>query len=225
MRRYLALLFRSCLFDGLAPAEIEKLLDCLSARAKKFNKGACIFMEGDEISSMGIVLSGAVHIVQDDFWGNRGIAARMGPGELFAEAFSCGGIEKLPVSVIAAENAEVLLLNFRRIISTCPSACSFHTKLVGNMIRELARKNILLIKKMEHLTRRSTREKLLSYLGSRARQEKSPSFEIPFNREELAAYLSVDRSAMSAELSRMRNEGILKFHKNSFEILDKKRPL
>jgi CRP-like cAMP-binding protein len=221
MKKYLPILFRSYLFEGLAPGEIEKLLDCLSARARKFEKDEYIFMEGDEISSVGIVLSGAVHVVQDDYWGNRAIVARIAPGDLFAEAFSCGGIEKLPVSVIAAEKTEVLLINFKKIIATCPSACSFHAKLISNMVGELARKNIRLMKKMEHITRRTTRDKLLSYLGARARQAKNKAFQIPFNREELAEYLSVDRSAMSAELCRMRDEGILSFHKNSFEILKK----
>jgi CRP-like cAMP-binding protein len=219
MKKYLPILFRSYLFEGIAPMEIEKLLDCLSARTKKFEKDEYIFMEGDEISAVGLVLSGAVHVVQDDFWGNRAIVARMGPGELFAEAFSCGGIEKLPVSVMAAEKAEILLINFKKIITVCPSACGFHTKLVSNMIGDLARKNIRLMKKMEHITRRSTRDKLLSYLGARARQAKGNAFQIPFNREELADYLSVDRSAMSAELCRMRDEGILSFHKNNFELL------
>jgi CRP-like cAMP-binding protein len=221
MKKYLPILFRSSLFEGLAPAEIEKLLDCLSAGTKKFEKDEYIFMEGDEISSVGIVLSGAVHVVQDDYWGNRTIIARMGPGDLFAEAFSCGGIERLPVSVIAAEKTEVLLINFKRIITTCSSACSFHTKLVSNMIGVLARKNIRLMKKMEHITRRTTRDKLLSYLGARARQARGGAFRIPFNREELAEYLSVDRSAMSAELCRMRDEGMISFHKNNFEILKK----
>ena len=167
---------------------------------------------------MGVVLTGSLHIVQEDFWGRRTILTHIGPGELFGEAFAFAELERLPVSAMAAEDAEVLLLDQRKIMSPCPEACGFHSDLVGNMLRILARKNVGLVQKIAHLTRRSTREKLLSYLSIRAREAGSGSFSIPFNRQELADYLAVDRSALSNELSKMRDEGILEFDRNEFEL-------
>jgi CRP-like cAMP-binding protein len=215
----LSVLSKCPLFDAIGDPEKEKLLDCLSARRKKYAKNSTVFMEGDESRSVGIVLSGFLHIVQDDYWGNRDIIAGIEPGELFGEAFSCGGVKKLPVGVIAVEQSEILLVDINKILTTCSAACVFHGTIIRNMVRVLAQKNIGLMKKIEHITRRSTREKLLSYLSSQARQAKSGPFEIPFNRQELAEYLAVDRSAMSAELCRMRDAGMIRFNKNRFEIL------
>lgn len=197
---------------------MRALLDCLSAVERHYEKNSFIFMENDAVTSIGVVLSGKVHIVQEDFWGNRTILAETGPGGLFGEAFSCAETEKLPVSVLAASDADILLIDYRRIITTCSSACIFHTGLIKNMLWILAGKNIMLTQKIEILTKRTTRQKLLSYLSAQAIQAGSHSFEIPFNRQELAEYLSVDRSAMSNELGKMRDEGILSFARNRFEL-------
>jgi CRP-like cAMP-binding protein len=207
---------------AIAPIEeIEKLLDCFHARVRRFEKDAYIFMEGDEISTMGIVISGAVHLVRDDFWGNRTIIARIGSGEVFAESFACGKTGRLPMSVIAAQKTETLFIQAEKISIICPVACSFHTKILNNMIFELAGKNTRLINKIQHITQRTTREKLISYLSSQALEADSSVFEIPFNREELANFLSIDRSAMSSELGRMRADGLLMFRKNHFTLLKK----
>jgi CRP-like cAMP-binding protein len=222
MKKYAPILSGCSLFNGIAGSEMDSLLDCLSARQKKYEKDAYVFMEDDKLTAIGIVLSGALHIVRVDFWGNRVIVERIGSARLFGEAFSCGEIVKLPISVIAAEVSEVLLIDYKKIITTCSSACVFHTRLIRNMVKSLAEKNIMLVKKIEHITQHSTREKLLSYLSSQAQQARSNKFEIPFNRQELAEYLSIDRSAMSAELGRMQDEGLIEFQKNHFEILRKK---
>jgi CRP-like cAMP-binding protein len=168
---------------------------------------------------VGVVLRGDVHIMQEDYWGNRTILARVDPGGLFAEAFSCSQTDELPVSVIAVEKSDVLLVDYKRIITTCSSGCAFHSKLIRNMMQILARNNILLTQKMEHITQRTTREKLFSYLSAQAKRAGSPRFVIPFDRQELADYLSVDRSALSSELGKMRAAGILSFEKNRFEFL------
>jgi CRP-like cAMP-binding protein len=139
-------------------------------------------------------------------------------GGLFGEAFACAGAENLPVGVMAAEESEILLMNHERMLTSCPSACAFHTALIRNLTRILAEKNVILTQKLEHVTRRTTREKLLSYLSARAKLAKGNVFDIPFSRQELADYLSVERSAMSAELSRMRNEGLLRYKRNHFEL-------
>ncbi|MDR2028927.1 MAG: Crp/Fnr family transcriptional regulator [Treponema sp.] len=218
MRRFLPVLLSCRLFDGVKVEEIEKLLDCFHARARKFEKGAYIFMEGDEISTLGIVISGAVHLVRDDFWGNRTIIARIAAGDIFAESFACGETGRPSLSALAVEKTEALFIHASKISALCTLVCPFHTKFLNNMIRELAGKNIRLINKMQHITQRTTREKLISYLSTQAREAGSSSFEIPFNREELAEFLSVDRSAMSSELGRMKTGGLLAFRKNHFTL-------
>jgi CRP-like cAMP-binding protein len=218
MKKFIGLLSRCSLFENLQTAELEKLLDCLSPRYRQVEKNAFIFREEEAPKLVGVVLSGGVHIVRDNYWGNRLIVARLGPGDIFGEAFSLGNAPKLQVSVIAVENSELLLFSSQRLLRPCASPCAFHTLLLRNMIQDLARKNILLMKKIENLSLRTIREKLLFYLSSEARQAKSKSFEIPFKRQELADYLSVDRSALSAELGRMREEGLIDFHKNHFEL-------
>jgi CRP-like cAMP-binding protein len=178
-------------------------------------------MEGDEPEFIGMVRSGSLHIVRDDFWGNRTIVARIAPPSLFAEALSAGGIKESPVSVVAAEDSEIVQINPLTITGICPRACPFHNRLVRNMAGLLAKKNITLMNKIELLTLPNTRLKLMTYLSDIAKTEKNDTVIIPFDRQGLADYLSVERSAMSAELCRMRDEGLLEFRKNRFRILRK----
>jgi CRP-like cAMP-binding protein len=219
LTKHRIVLWRSSFFSGISEKDIDKLLSCLGGRRKAFEKDAYIYMEGEECTSLGIVLSGTLHILRDDFWGNRRIVEQVKNGEQFGAALVCAGIKHIPVSVIAREKSEVLFLDYNRLIATCPQACSCHTEMIKNLIRSLAEKTTMLLIKNDLQSRHSTREKLLAYLSVQAKKENSRSFEIPFNREELAAYLSVDRSAMSAELCRMRDDGILVFKKNKFELL------
>lgn len=218
--KYYPVLQNCPLFAGIAESELKTLLDCLSSKYKRFRKNSFIFMADDAIDSLGVVLTGAVHIVREDYWGRRKIVARIESGGLFGEAFACAGIEKLPVSVTAAEETDVLFINCRRIIRSCSSACIFHIGLIKNVLLTLADKNVSLIQKLEYVTQPTTREKLLSFLSEQARLAGGNSFAIPFNREELADYLSVERSAMSAELSKMRDDGLIDYHKNNFMLKD-----
>lgn len=220
MKNFLPILTRCRLFEGLNPGEIGALLGCVTPGRKKYAKDSFVLMEDDEPKSIGIVLSGLLHIVRDDYWGNRAIVARVEPAELFAESFVCAGASKIPVSVIAAETAEVMRFDFHRITGTCSTACAFHTRLIQNMISILAQKNMMLMEKIECLSRRGIRQKALAYLSAEAKRQKNGHITIPFNRQELADYLSVDRSALSAELCRMRDEGLLDFHKNRFRITE-----
>jgi CRP-like cAMP-binding protein len=219
MRNDNSIVCRCPLFDGIAPAELEALLGCLCAREGRYAKGEFVFLAGDIPDRVGIVLSGAVHVVQEDYWGNRNILAQAEEGELFAESFACAEPVSMGVSVLAVEKAEVLLLDYRRIFTTCSSACVFHARLIRNMLRILARKNIGMLEKMQHLTRRTTRDKVLSYLSTQAKRHNAGEFAIPFSRQELADYLAVERSALSAELSRMRDDGLIRYKKNIFELL------
>ena len=218
MKNYLNVLTKSPLFSGITENEIESMLSCLSAITKLYNKNQFVFRLGESISSVGMVLSGSVHILKEDFWGNRSILSEVGPGQLFGETYACVQTESLGVSVVAAEPTEVLFMDIRKIMGTCSSACEFHTRLIRNLISALAGKNLMLTGKMEHMAQRTTREKILSYLSSESQKNASSSFEIPFNRQQLADYLAVDRSALSKELCRLRDEGVLAFQKNSFKL-------
>lgn len=212
--------FRICpLFMGIKDTQIDTLLKCLSATQRLYKKDSFIFRADSKVSSVGIVLTGGVYVIQEDYWGNRTILAQFKPGGLFGEAFSCSKSDKLPVSVISSEKSEIMLIDYRKIITTCTSSCSFHTQLIKNMLHILAEKNIMLTRKMEFLSKRTTREKLLSFLSHQAMQTKSSIVEVPFNRQELADYLCVDRSALSRELSIMHHEGLLRYNKNRFELL------
>ncbi|MDR2523255.1 MAG: Crp/Fnr family transcriptional regulator [Synergistaceae bacterium] len=219
MEEFFPILLRNCpLFAGFDEADLRALLMCLSAVRKHFEKNTFVFVMDERAGLVGIVLSGAVHVVREDFWGGREILTRVEPGGLFGEAFACAGVEKLPVSAVADEESHVLLLDCQRFLKPCPSACTFHHKLIKNLTHILARKNVMLTQKLECVTRRTTREKLLCYLSERARLAGGRAFDIPFDRQELADYLSVDRSAMSAELSKMRTKGLLRYHRNHFEL-------
>lgn len=205
------------LFAGISEEGVDQVLDCLSARPRHFDKQAMLLRAGDA-PVMGIVLAGSVHILQEDFWGNRSLLGRAGPGDLFAEAFACAGVLRLPVSVEACEPTDVLLLDAGRLSAICPAACPHHAQMIRNLLRLMAEKNVGLARKVEHMARRTTRDKLLSYLSAEARRSGGSAFSIPFNRQQLADYLAVDRSAMCSELSRLRDEGLLDFHRSAFVL-------
>lgn len=207
------------LFTGISEKDLQLLLDCLNAKEINAKKGDVIFSPGDRPEHVGIVLSGSVHVTQEDYWGNRTILTAVQVGGLFCEAFSCAEAATLPVSVFARDSCSILLIDCRRLLTTCSTSCSFHARLVRNLMKVIANKNIALTQKMEHITKKSVRERVLSYLSECALAEGSNAFSIPFNRQELADYLSVERSALSGTLSKMRNEGIIQFEKNRFMLM------
>lgn len=214
---YLMVLKGSALFYGIADTEISPMLDCLSVTVKNYEKNQYIHRMGDHTDSIGLVLSGHVHIVKEDFWGNRSIMAEIRTCGLFGEAYAISG-KPLEVGVIATDAVQVMFFNSRKITETCTSACGFHAKLIQNLLKIVTEKTLMLTQKIEYLSKRSTREKLLSYLSAQALKKGRPFFDIPFNRTQLAEYLSIDRSAMTTELGRMRDEGLLTFDKNHFEL-------
>ena len=216
MENILDLLKKVSLFRDIEMSDIKSLLTCLSAKTEYFKAKEAIFLAGDKAKFVGIVLSGTIQIAKEDFYGNRNIMAYASSGHLFGETFACANIEIIPVSVFAVEDCEIMLIDYKKIITTCPHNCSFHSKLIYNMLRIVANKNIMLSQKIEFISKRTTKEKLLAYLSSEAKKSGSNSFKIPYNRQELADFLSVDRSAMSAELCKLRDNGILEFDKNKF---------
>ncbi len=211
---------KTSLFRGTSEEELPTLLDCLAPTTREYAKNELILRQGEDVSAVGLVLSGRAQIIEEDFWGNRSILADAWPGDLFAEAYAFLPGELLRVSVVATETTSVMLLDAKRMLEVCSSACRFHTRLVQNILAESARKNLALTRKVSHMSKRSTREKLLSYLSGQALGAGSDVFEIPFNRQQLADYLCVDRSAMSSELCKMRDEGLLMFDKNRFQLKD-----
>ncbi|MGE4485939.1 MAG: Crp/Fnr family transcriptional regulator [Oscillospiraceae bacterium] len=219
MEKYLDVLKAVDLFRGIEEFDLQPLLSCLSAKAAHYEKGQTVFFSGETIERFGIVLSGQVQIVQDDYYGNRSILANIVTGNLFGESFACAEIKTLPVSVIATAESELMFIDCHRLAVPCAKACGFHGRLIQNMLNIVSMKNILLTQKNEFTSKRTTREKLLAYLSVEAKKAGSSRFCISFNRQELADYLSVERSAMSAELSKLRDDSILNFHKNQFELL------
>ena len=219
MEKHFEIIKQCLLFSGIEDSNLKALLDCLAATRHSCKKNEFVFSAGDPVGSVGVVLSGGVHVLQEDYWGNRTILAHIPPGGLFGEAFSCAEMDILPVSVVAAEKSEVLLVDYRRIITTCSSACVFHLALIKNMMKLLAQKNIMLTQKMEIVTHRTTRQRILAYLSAQAIKAGESRFTIPFNRQQLADYLSVERSAMSAELSHMQADGLIRTDRSEFELL------
>lgn len=219
MKKYLEILKTVSLFENINESEIESLMTCLAAEISEFEKKQIVFLEGDPVEKVGIILSGQVQIIKEDFFGNRNIVAVFNEGKLFAETFACSDIRRMPVSVMSVTDSVIMFIDYRKLITTCSHTCSFHSRLIMNMMRIIANKNLLLNQKIEICSKRSTREKLLAYLSAEAKKAKSDSFTIPLNRQELADYLSVDRSAMSVELSKLQDENLIKYDKNKFTMI------
>jgi len=207
------------LFENINDGDLTRALACLGAKAEHFDKKYTVFAEGAPARHIGIVLSGSVIVTQIDYCGNRNILAVIGPSEIFAEAFACAEIDSLPVSVIANEPCDVLLIDRSRILHTCSNNCDFHRQMIYNLMRDLALKTIMFHRRIDITSKRTTRDKLLSYLSFQSKKSNSKSFDIPFDRQELADYLEVDRSGLSAEISKLRKEGVLESNKNHFKLL------
>lgn len=214
---------KSPLFYGINEEELYTLLKCTGAQSQQFEPGELLFRLGESVDRVMILLRGSALVVQENFWGEREVLFRLKEGGNFGEAYSCARTAVLPVSVEAQEECEALFLNYQRMITFCSLACEFHTRLIHNLLRLVSNENVKLAHKLEHVSRKTTRDKLLSYLSKEAVSQGSRSFDIPYNRQELAEYLGVDRSAMSSELGRLRDQGILEFKKNHFTLMDLQR--
>ena len=221
MKKYIPAMKTSRIFADIQEQEIETLLGCLQAKITHYKKGEYIFRQGEYINNIAMLLDGRIHIQQDDYWGNRSIISVIDKGEMFGESYALQQDEVFLNDAVAVENCTVIFFDINHMLTTCSSSCSFHTKVIQNLFLVISRKNRRLVQKLGHMSRRSTREKLISYLSEEARRCGSGSFSIPFNRQQLADFLSVDRSAMSNELCRMRDEGLLTFSKNNFTLLDR----
>lgn len=219
MEKYFEILSVTSLFAGIAPQELGSMLNCLSAKVVSFAKGDPVFLEGDPAGFVGLVLEGSVQIVRDDFYGNRSVLTHAEPGDIFAEAYACAGMAAMPVSGYALTGSKVMLLDCRKMLTVCSNACGFHNRLVKNLLGLTAQKNLKLTAKIQFMSQKTTRDKLMAYLSQQAKDHRSPIFTIPFDRQTLADYLGVERSAMSAEISKLRKDGILECKGSAFHLL------
>lgn len=195
------------------------MLTCLQAKSHSFKKGNYVFREGEHIDTIMVLAEGKLLVQHDDFWGNRSIVNVIRIGEMFGEAYVAPESGPLLNDVIAEEDSIILFFDVKRILTVCSAACRFHSMVVQNLFFAISEKNKNLVQKIGHMSKRSTRAKLLSYLSEEAKRHNSSHFTIPFTRQQLADFLCVDRSAMSNELCKMRDDGLLLFNKNEFHLL------
>lgn len=219
MEKYLPVLQKCVLFDTIRPEEILGMMACFDAKVKTAGKNEAILSEGEPAVYVGILLEGSANVIKEDFYGNRSIVGRVTEGQLFAESFACAGVPMLPVSVIANGECRYLLIRCQRITVGCANACSFHSQVIFNLLRAVAARNLEFHQKLEITAKRTTREKLMAYLLNQAKEKGSNTFTIPYDRQALADYLGVERSAMSAEISKLRADGVLETNRSRFTLL------
>lgn len=219
MKQFIPILKQTKLFSGVGDDEIYSMLSCLGASLRVYKKGDFVLRQGELLNSIWVLAEGNLHIQSDDYWGNRSILGEISAGEMFGEAYAAPESGALMNDVVAVTDSAVVCFDVNRILTTCSSACRFHAIVVQNLFFAISEKNRKLVQKLGLLSKRTTREKLISYLSEQAKKQNSASFSIPFNRQQLADFLSVDRSAMSNELCKMRDEGMIRFEKNRFILL------
>lgn len=223
MKKYMKVLSKTQLFNGVSQEEIASMLLCLDAKLCHYKKGEFVLRRGERVNSFLVLAEGELHVQKDDYWGNRSILGHISAGDMFGEAYAVPPGGAILNDVVSVSDSAVIFFDVRRILTTCSSACRFHTSVLQNLFFALSEKNRNLVQKIGLLSKRTTREKLLSYLSEEAKKNGSASFTIPFNRQQLADFLSVERSAMSAQLCKLRDEGLLEFKKNRFTLTPPQR--
>lgn len=218
MKKYFEILRKCALFEKVEDENLIAILGCIRAKVIQYRKNETIIAEGTPAKQIGIVLTGEVQIVRNDYYGNRSIVTNVEPAQIFGESFACAGVEEMPVDVVATTDTDVMLIDCQRITNSCCNACSFHSQIIFNLMKVVAIKNLIFHQKIEITSKRTTREKLMTYLLSQAKKNNSKSFYIPYDRQALADYLEVDRSGLSAEISKMRKEGIIENKKDYFKL-------
>lgn len=218
MKNYIDLLYDTPLFQNIKHTDMESMLQCLNPYVKFYKKGNYITHSGESVNSVGVVLSGTVHMLKEDIWGNTAILAIVPEKDIFGETSVCSGSYKSTASFRAITDCEVLFLSFDKILHSCSKACEFHHQLIDNMVILIAQKNIQLMEKLEVISKKTLREKTLIYLSRQAQRNNNLYFTVPMNRLELADYLGADRSALSRELSRMKDDGLIDYDKSTFRL-------
>lgn len=218
MKDFLSVIRASQLFSGISEDELTAMLTCLDTRQTNFPKDTFLMRVGNTADSIGLLLEGSALIIQEDIWGNRNILSKAGPGQTFAAAYACAPGSVLNVSVVAETPVTAMFLNVGRVLNVCPSACAHHSRIIRNLLGELAEKNLRFSEKLTHMGQRTTRAKLMSYFSAEAQRLGKYEFDIPFSRQQFADYLAVERSGLSLELGKMKNDGLFDFHKNHFVL-------
>ena len=219
MKEYIEEFKKMPLFKGIKEEEMEPMLTCIGGKVKQYKKGSIIPLANEPVKYVGILLSGKVHMIKEDLWGSKTILAIMRQNEVFGETFACGSRPDSAVTFLAAEDTNVLYLPFRKVLHSCNLSCIFHHRLIENMVTLIADKNWQLMEKVEVTSKKTLRDKILTYLSLQAQKNGSKYFEIPLGRIELAEYLCADRSAMTRELANMKEAGLIDYEKNTFRLL------
>ena len=219
MEKFYPILEKNALFEGIAPEKIPAVLKCLQARIKNYKKDEFICMEGDQAGFIGVVLAGQIQVFHDDYNGNRNLTASFGTGALFAEAFACAGVPIMPVSILSYTDSAILFIDAGQLLGHSSDDCGFHAQITANLLKIMARKNMLLNQKLGYISHKTTAGKLMAFLNDQAKFHQSSEFTIPYDRQGLADYLGVERSAMSAELGKLQKQGVLVTKKNYFKLL------
>ena len=219
IEKYYNQIKNSPVFYGMNDDELRGLLECFSARIRKYEKEEMIIRQGDMISNIYLILAGEVNIEKDSYWGRRIIIARLSRNDNLALSFVGSKDVESSIDAIAIKETLVLVLGYEKCTSMCQNACTRHKVLINNLFQILSKENIELIQKIENVSQKTIRDKLLTYLSNEAQKRHTNSFDIHFNRQDLADYLNVDRSAMSFELSKLQKEGLIEYNKNHFELL------
>ncbi len=213
-------LSRTELFHGIIEDEIKNVFSCLDSHEKKYKSKEIIFRTGTPVREIGLVEQGSVNVVEYDYWGNKSIIGNIKKGDVFGLAYAAIPGQQLQGDIVAKEDCTILFLNIERILTVCPHSCPYHTKLIHNLFRISASKTLDMHQKMKHMSAKTIRAKLISYLSEQSYKQGSPSFTIGFNRQQLSEYLGVDRSALSNELSKMQKDGLIDYEKNTFTLKD-----
>ncbi len=211
-------IIKNKLFNNISETDFTSMLSCLNAFEKKYGKNEIVLNEGDSINFVGAVIQGGLKIIKTDYDGNEVILTKVSEGDIFAEVFACAEIVRSPVSIIATEESAVMFFDYRKIIYSCSSSCKFHQQLITNMLKIVANKTLYLNRRIDIISQKTLREKILAYLQYESKGLRN--FNISLNREELSNFLCADRSALSNELSKMKKDGLIDYHKNEFKFLN-----
>lgn len=207
------------IFYGIDEKDKSAMLNCIRAVKKKYLKNEIIFDSLKELTAVGYVEKGNVRLLKDDYEGNKLIIAEIKEGETFGEALICQDIQNSNMYAEATMNSEILFMDLSRVLSMCQNSCQFHKKLIENLVKNITSKNVMLQERIELLSKKTLRARILNFLYDMKKQQQSIIFEIPYSREQMSEFLGADRCALSRELSKMKDEKIIDYHKNSFKFL------
>lgn len=204
------------LFRGLTETEAEAAITALRMRRKPFTKGEVLLEAGRKAPPLGVVLAGRVNMEHLDVWGSKTLLGQAGPGDLFAETYACLPEEPLLVSAVAVESGEALFLETDQLLQR---GCEpWRWKMTQNLLRIAAHKNLGLAQRSLYTAPKTIRGRITAYFSVLARRSGSTRFTLPFDRQQLADHLGVDRSALSNALSQMQKEGLLSIDKRVVEL-------